>query len=134
MAQQTFNRKNIYKDFDVSFSFNPLTGDIGSKTDTNAINQSIRNLINTNFYERPFNPTFGCNIRSLLFEPADVITILDIKSAINDSISNHEPRVSLIDIFIQDNSEVNAYNITIVYNIISDNTVAEFSTVLKRLR
>ena len=129
-----FVRKNIYKDFDVSFSFNPLTGDIGSKSDTNAINQSIRNLINTNFYERPFNPTFGCNIRALLFEPADVITILDMKSAINDAISNHEPRVSLIDVIIQDNSEVNAYNITILYNIVADNTVQEFSTVLKRLR
>ena len=67
-TQQTFERKNLFKDFDISFSNNPITGDIGTKSDINAINQSVENLINTNYYERPFNPTFGCNIRGLLFE------------------------------------------------------------------
>tara|TARA_X000001316_G_C922465_1_gene37960 strand:- start:13320 stop:13724 length:405 start_codon:yes stop_codon:yes gene_type:complete len=134
MAQQTFDRTNVYKDFDLSFTFNPLTGDIGSKTDVNAINQSIRNLINTNFYERPFKPEMGSNIRAILFEQADVITTLDLKQSITEVITNYEPRVTLQDVIIQDEPDKNAYNISIIYLINGQNNVAQFDTILKRLR
>lgn len=134
MAQQTFERTNVYKDFDLSFTFNPLTGDIGSKTDVNAINQSVRNLINTNFYERPFKPEMGSNIRAILFEQADVITTLDLKQSITEVITNYEPRVTLQDVIIQDEPDKNAYNISIIYLINGQNNVAQFDTILKRLR
>mgnify|MGYP003136567029 CR=1 FL=1 len=134
MAQQTFERTNVYKDFDLSFTFNPLTGDIGSKTDVNAINQSVRNLINTNFYERPFKPEMGSNIRAILFEQADVITTLDLKQSITEVITNYEPRVTLKDVIIQDEPDKNAYNISIIYLINGQNNVAQFDTILKRLR
>lgn len=134
MAQQTFDRTNVYKDFDLSFSFNPLTGDLGTKTDVNAINQSVKNLINTNFYERPFKPEMGSNIRAILFEPADVITTLDLKQSITEVITNYEPRVTLQDVIVQDQPDRNAYNISIVYRINGQNSVAQYDTVLKRLR
>lgn len=133
-TQQTFERKNLYKDFDISFSNNPITGDVGTKSDVNAINQSVKNLINTNYYERPFNPTFGCNIRGLLFELADPITIEDLKNAIVETLQNHEPRIQLINIYIEDMQDQNAYHISIQYEIVSRNIVTEFETVLKRLR
>lgn len=133
-TQQTFERKNLFKDFDISFSNNPITGDIGTKSDINAINQSVENLINTNYYERPFNPTFGCNIRGLLFELADPITIEDLRSAIKETLENHEPRISIINLFIEDLQDKNAYHINLQYNIISQNIVNNFNTVLKRLR
>lgn len=133
-TQQTFERKNLFKDFDISFSNNPITGDIGTKSDVNAINQSVENLINTNYYERPFNPTFGCNIRGLLFELADPITIEDLRSAIKETLENHEPRISIINLFIEDLQDKNAYHINLQYNIISQNIVNNFNTVLKRLR
>lgn len=132
--QQTYERKNIYKDFDISFNLNPITGDIGTKTDVNAINQSLKNLVNTNLYERPFQPFLGCNIRGLLFELADPITMSDLKTAINETISNYEPRVSIIELRLDDLSDQNAYNIRLVYNILSSNTVNQFETILKRLR
>lgn len=134
MAQQTFERTNVYKDFDLSFSFNPLTGDLGTKTDVNAINQSVKNLINTNFYERPFKPEMGSNIRAILFEPADVITTLDLKQSITEVITNYEPRVTLQDVIVQDQPDRNAYSISIVYRINGQNSVAQYDTVLKRLR
>ena len=134
MAQQTYERKNVYKDFDLSFTFNPLTGDIGTKTDINAINQSVQALINTNFYERPFKPEMGSNIRAILFEPADVITTLDLKQSIVETLSNYEPRITLQDVLVQDEPDRNSYNISIVYKIISSNTVAQYDTILKRLR
>ena len=117
MVQHTFENKNIYKDFDLSFSRNPLTNDIGKKTDANAINQSMKMLLNTYYYERPFRPDVGSNLRRILFEPADVITIQDLRASIESLIINYEPRVSLIDIKIIDNAENNAYDISIEYHL-----------------
>jgi len=135
MAQlQTYEKTKIYKDFDLSFSINPITGDLGTKSDVNAIQQSIKTLINTNFFERPFQPTLGCNIRSILFEPISPVVANDLKTVINDVLTNYEPRIVVRDIEIRDNSDTNAYFITIVYNIISSKTVNTFETVLKRLR
>lgn len=132
--QQTFQRSNVFRDFDLSFSKHPLTKDVGVKTDVNAINQSIKSLISTNYYERLFQPNIGCNIRALLFEPADPITIADIRQAITDTITNHEPRVELLRVAIEDQSEKNAYLIQIIYRINYKEEPVTFNVILERLR
>ena len=134
MVTQTFQKKNIYKDFDISLSRHPLTNDVGVKTDVNAINQSIRNLLYTSYYERPFQPLVGSNLRSILFEPADTITKNDLKQAITSIIGNYEPRVTLENLIIVDQSEKNAYKVTIVYKINISQEPIELNVVLKRLR
>lgn len=135
MAQlQTYERTKIYKDFDLSFGVNPITGDLGTKSDANTIQQSIKTLINTNYFERPFQPTLGCNIRSILFEPVSPIVANDLKTVINDVLVNYEPRIVVRNIEIRDNSDANSYFITIIYNIRSSKTINTFETVLKRLR
>ena len=134
MATQTFQRKDIHKDFDLSFSRNPLTNDVSKKTDVNAINQSLHNLFNTSYYERPFRPTIGANLRRLLFEPADNITMLDMRAAIEETIINNEPRVNVRDIKILDLADKNAYVISIEYNIVSSRETKELKITLKRLR
>ena len=132
--QQTYEKSNIFKDFDLSFSVNPITGDLGTKSDVNSIQQSIKTLINTNFFERPFQPTLGCNIRGLLFELSSPVVVNDIKTVINDVLTNYEPRIDLIEIKVSDLSDSNAYNISIIYNLKNNKTVNTFETVLKRLR
>jgi len=132
--EQTFNRNGFYKDIDLSFSRHPLTGDIAVKKDVNAINQSLMSLMKTNFYERPFQPEIGSNIRAILFENADPITISDLRQAIEETIINHEPRVKVRDILIEDNSEKNAYGITLTYETVQENTPVELSLTLKRIR
>ena len=134
MVQQTFQRKNIYKDFDISMSRHPLTNDVGVKTDINAINQSIRNLLYTNYYERPFQPMVGSNLRAILFEPADTITKNDLKQAITSIIGNYEPRVTLENLIVSDDPDRNSYRVTIVYKININQEPIELSVVLKRLR
>lgn len=134
MVQQTFRNKNIYRDFDLSFSSNPLTKDISKKTDANAINQSLRNLINTNFYERPFRPNVGSNIRALLFEPADPITISNLRNMIQQTIVNYEPRVLLDYVYVTDNLDRNAYSVKIQYRINISEDPIEYTVTLKRLR
>ena len=131
---QTYERTKIFKDFDLSFSVNPITGDLGTKSDANAIQQSIKTLINTNFFERPFQPTLGCNLRSMLFEPISPVHANDMKTVINDVLVNYEPRIVVRNIEIRDNSDTNSYFITILYNIGSNKTINTFETILKRLR
>jgi len=133
-TSQTFQRKSVFKDFDLSFSKHPLTNDVATKTDVNAINQSIKSLLNTNFYERPFNPRLGSNIKKILFEPADAITIADLKQAITDTIGNYEPRVTLNSIIIDDQSERNAYFIQISYTINGQQEPVTLAVVMERLR
>ena len=134
MVTQTFQKKNIFKDFDISMSKHPLTNDVGVKTDINAINQSIRNLLYTSYYERPFQPLVGSNLRTILFEPADTITRNDLKQAITSIIGNYEPRVTLENLIIVDQSDKNAYRVTIVYKINMTQEPVELNVVLKRLR
>lgn len=72
MAQYVNNGKtvaseNIYSDLNLSFKPHPITGDITRKTDVDAVKQSIKNLISTNHYERPFKPSLGANLRGKLF-------------------------------------------------------------------
>ena len=130
----TYQNKNIYKDFDIGFSRNPLTDDISKKSDVNAITQSLKNLIMTSYYERPFRPDVGCRVRSLLFELVDPITIIEIRKSIEEVIENYEPRVILDHIYVRDYSELNAYSIEIQYRIQNVFEPQELKVTLKRLR
>ena len=133
-TSHTFQRKDVFRDFDLSFNRNPLTNDIAVKTDINAINQSLKSLLNTNYYERPFQPRIGSNIKRILFEPADSITIADLKQAIRDTISNYEPRVNLFEVVIEDQSERNSYLVRVVYNINNREEPVSLAVILERLR
>ena len=59
---------NAYKDLDLLFTAHPITGDVATKSDSDAVRRAVRNIVMTNYYERPFKPSLGGNIRGLLFE------------------------------------------------------------------
>ena len=65
MAKNTRN----FSDIDLTFIANPVTGDLSKKYDENAVKQSIKNLVMTRNYERPFNSSIGSQIYNVLFEP-----------------------------------------------------------------
>lgn len=130
----TFENKNRYRDFDLSFSQSPLTNDLAKKTDANAITQSVKSLLYTSYYERPFRPSVGSSIRKILFEPADFITMAELRSGIEEVITNYEPRINVRNIDIEDLAEMNAYGITIVYNIVNTTDARNINLTLKRLR
>ena len=60
--------KNLWKDLDLLFRVHPVTGDVVTRTDVEAVKRSVRNIVLTNKYERPFKPNFGTSLRELLFE------------------------------------------------------------------
>ena len=109
----------IYKDISLSFERNLATQDIIQKTDIEAVKQSVRNLILTNHYERPFHPEIGSSVRSILFEPINPITASTLTRLIGEVIANFEPRARLVGVDARPNFDDNAYEVTISFYVIN---------------
>lgn len=106
-----------YKDLDLNFTAHPVTKDVVKRTGNAAIIGALRNLILTNLYEKPFQPTFGSRIRGLLFEDVSFITANMLQTEIQTVIKNFEPRVSIDAIRVQTQPEENRYAVTLRFYI-----------------
>lgn len=136
-AESTNNSERsaqIYKDINLSFARHPLTGDIAFLTDIEAVKRSVRNLINTNFYERPFHPEIGSDVRSILFEPVSPPVANVLQRNIEDVIKNFEPRAELISVDVVPNIDANAYAANIKFYVVNSPTAVEVNIFLERLR
>lgn len=127
-------RKPDYSDLDLDFIAHPTTGDIVRKTGDDAIKRSVRNLILTNFYDRPFRPFIGSNVQNLLFELATPIVSNLIKDAILEVIRNFEPRVRILELVVDMDEDNNGYNVSIRYEILNRGEPALVSLFLERIR
>ena len=124
----------VYSDFRNDMAVHPLRGDLLLVTNEVSIQQSLRNLLLTNRYERPFRIDVGSNVRQLLFEPATPQTAANLRRAIIETIENHEPRVNLIDIIVTPSPDTNTYSITVVFNLINSEDPQSFDILLERVR
>lgn len=127
-------RKPDYSDLDLDFIPHPTTGDVVRKTGDDAIKRSVRNLILTNFYDRPFRPYIGSNTQKLLFELANPITANLIKDSILEVINNYEPRIKIMQLSVQLDEDNNGYNVTIQYEILNRSEPALITLFLERIR
>jgi len=134
MAQITISRQPDYKDLDLDFMINPITGDINKKTGTDAVKRSIRNLIFTNYYERPFKSSIGSDVTRLLFDNVDVLTASFIEDAIIRLINNFEPRARLNSVRVTADYDNNGFGVEIKYTVVNTETPATFSLFLERIR
>ena len=123
-----------YKDLDLDFGLNSVTKDVNKLTDAEAVKRSVRNLINTNHYERFFRPELGSGLRGLLFEPMTEITTQFIKQKIIELLNFYEPRIRLTSVIVNNQMDENAYSVRISFNIIGTQTPVEVETFLERLR
>lgn len=130
----TVARTKVYSDLDLAFSINPITGDISPVTDINAVKNSIKNILLTSFHDRPFNPDYGSGAAALLFEPADTFTIMELESVIEKAINNHEPRATDVYVNVTDDSDSNAYRVTVGFRVFYDTSINEVNFFLTRLR
>jgi len=128
------SRNPDYSDLDLNFVANPITGDINKLTGEAAIKRSIRNLIFTNYYERPFNSGIGSNISRLLFDNVDPLTSIFIQDAITSLINNYEPRVNLNNVKVVADLDNHGFNVTIEYVIINRELPVSISLFLERIR
>ena len=124
----------IYKDLDLNFGRNVVTNDVNKLTDVEAVKRSVRNLINTNHYERPFHPEIGSNLRAMLFENISPQMPHAISKQIDLLLKNFEPRVRLVQVNVQPFTERNGYRASISFYVINTPERVEIETFLERLR
>ena len=123
-----------WSDLDLDFNAHPVTKDIVTKTDVEAVKRSVRNLILTNRYERPFQPEIDGGVTRHLFQLSTPSTKLDIKTAIQVAIANFEPRVQLIDVFVGGDLDRNGFDVTINFRVINVPEPVTIELFLERLR
>lgn len=113
-----FRQSRSFKDISLSFRRHPVTNDVITISNEDAIKRSVRNLVETINNERPFNSLIGSEVRSSLFEPADrdILTRLEIE--IETAIKNFEPRVSLTRVLADHPPDTNEITIQVEYDII----------------
>lgn len=128
------NRNPDYKDLDLDFLAHPTTKDIVKKTGVDAIKRAVRNLILTNFYERPFRPWIGSNAQKLLFDNITPMTANFLTDAIREVIRNYEPRVEVLNVRVSADPDNNGYNAYIEFMIINRQEPASFNVFLERIR
>ena len=117
-SKQVATSKSAYIDLDVLFRKHPQTGDVVVRTDAEAVKRSVRNIILTNHYERPFKPGFGGSIRNLLFELNTDRKLRKAKNRIVNMIEVFEPRVRDVDVHIR-NMDNNEVSLQVSYAIIN---------------
>lgn len=123
-----------FSDLDLNFTAHPVTGDIGFKYDENAVKQSVKNLVLTQNFERPFHSEIGSTIRSLLFEPATPMTKEILRKTITDTITNFEPRVELLDVLINYRLDNVSVDVKIKFKIRNTFTPIDVGLILERTR
>ena len=131
--QNKVTARRWYTDMDLNITPHPSSGDLILKYDKDAVKRSIRNIMLTNDYERPFRPGFGANLRALLFELADDITKFEIRKQITEAIEAFEPRVMIDEIYLNQDRNNRMY-INIHYGIRGVPEAQELEVVLERVR
>jgi phage baseplate assembly protein W len=126
--------KTIASDFDTMFQPHPHTGDLLRISDENAVKQSLRNLLVTSRFERPYSAVYNVGLNDLLFEPANIDTAAAIKERIQDVIRFNEPRVRVTDVKVGFDEGQNSYQATIVFNMINRTDSISLEMVLTRIR
>lgn len=130
MARNT----RTFTDLDLNFLAHPVTKDVTTKTDEQAIKASVRNLILTSHYEKPFHPEIGSPIKSLMFEPATPILPVLIEKAIHQTIDNYEPRVNLTKVTANLSPDTNSIYVTIEFVIVNTSVPQIVNLILNRTR
>ena len=123
-----------YRDLDLDFGRNSVTNDVNKLTDIEAVKRSVRNLINTSHFDRPFHPEIGSSVRAMLFEPMTPLTALNLQRKVQEVLINFEPRIKLVQIVSNPNIDSNAYDLRIYFYVIGSNDLIEVQTFLERLR
>lgn len=128
------NTEVLYSDFHMNFRPHPLTGDLPRLTEADAVRQSLRNLILTSRYERPFDPRLGSLIKHSLFENMSAAQAETIRQAVLEVINNYEPRAIIHNVTVMPDINANRYDVTIVFQTINAEDATSVTVGLDRIR
>ena len=134
MATINTNIARSFSDLDLNFNIHPIKKDINLHKGEMAIINSIKNLVLTNHYERPFRPEIGSNVRRLLFENMDTITAASLEDEIKQTIVNYEPRAIVHTITAQADFENNGFNVSMEFFVNNKTDPISITFFLERIR
>jgi len=134
MATVDIDNARSFKDLDLNFTIHPVKKDINTHKNEYAIINSIKNLVLTNHYERPFQPQIGSNIRRLLFENVDSVTGSQIEREITETIDNFEPRARTSKVDVVADPDNNGFKVVLEFFIINNPNPITINFFLERIR
>ncbi len=124
----------IYSDIDFTFTKKPVVGDVALSYDAQAVIRSVRNILLTRHYEKPFNPDFGSNIDAILFELVSPLSATSLEREIRTSIENYEPRARLSEIIVNPQPDNNSYSVSLSFYIENATLPTTVTLILERNR
>lgn len=126
----------VYKDIDLSFTSNAFTEDVDKVYDVSSVKQSLKNLLFTSYFERLYHPEIGSPLAGLLFEQADPLSVAAIEKAIENIITNYEPRCNLTSVYVsEDTLDINTIRVEIRFFVVGvDLPEQTFVSTLYRTR
>ena len=133
-SNESKRSSKIFKDLNLDFQQNTATKDIQKITDVESVKRSVRNLINTNHYEKPFHPEIGSNLRAMLFELMTPQMNHVITKQIENLINNYEPRCRLVQVHTQPEFDRNGYAVQISFYVQNYPNPVVVESFLERLR
>jgi hypothetical protein len=134
MATVISSTTRQYKDLDLNFLIHPVRKDINKHKDEMAVINSIKNLMMTNHYERPFQPDLGSNVRRLLFENLDKITAISMEREIRQVVQNYEPRAQIKTLDILPDMDNNGFSVRMEFYIMNMTDPVTINFFLERVR
>ena len=108
----------VFKDINLSFKRHPVTNDVVTIRNEDAIKRSVKNIIFTILGEKPFIPLFGSVINESLFDLNTNLSEIRITDEIKSSLLNYEPRIDNVDVTVTVAPDRNEMNCTVQYDIV----------------
>ena len=133
-TNESTRSSKIFKDLNLDFQQNTATKDIQKITDVESVKRSVRNLLSTNHYEKPFHPEIGSNLRAMLFELMTPQMNHVITKQIENLINNYEPRCRLVQVHTQPMIERNGSSVQISFYVQNYPDPVVVESFLERLR
>ena len=118
----------------MSFNVHPVTGNMKLVANAESIKQSVKNIVLTNFYERPYQPELGGNVLAQLFENMSPITEYNVTQNIRRALENSEPRAIVEDIKTTPVEDQNTLRVTIKFSVRNIPEPIEVDVLLERVR
>ncbi len=107
-----------FKDINLSFKRHPVTNDVVTIRDEDAIKRSVKNIIFTILGEKPFEPRFGSVVNEALFDLTTAYDDILVQDEIKSSLLKFEPRISNLEVTVTVTPDTNEMNCTVQYDIV----------------
>ena len=134
-AQNPLLREIVFSDVSVTFTAHPVTGKLPVLKNADAVKRAVRNLILTNFGERPYDPLYGGNVRALLFENTDDPLLIDrIRRDITRAINQYEERAKVLQVDVVLRPDSNQLVIKAQFQIVNQRFPVDLEVAIERVR